>query len=423
MTSPLNCSTFFTKYLLSPMSEELSPREKVICCIFSAAIAFLTCGFLHIGAYLYLESFKEKIHSHQQEKEKGESKIAIVSDHQNQKGSENKPNNFNNSLGNQGNITDFTIEPSQGAGLYDDGKMRKIEDEVHKENILTTQEVKGNLERIINYYNSRIYRKDGFSVTDKGEDIQELENSVNDAFTKSTNIEDFSFIDSTGGNVLHYIAKYGMPLSSVAVLANNGIDFYKKDDSFGNTPLIWAVANANNSMASEIIQHAPVESLDVQCNDENTALLLAAAKGYRSQSKSKNNNTLSVSNLQLMEEMLKKGANPNLKNKMGLSPFHIACLRKDYAMIDLLLRHGANPDSLHLKLVCNEQLNNKELELHELNNCLDPEKILQLNEGQVNAVLIKVTPKNTFMLFTEEWTEENTKKCLLCIEKASKTPK
>jgi len=38
---------------------------------------------------------------------------------------------------------------------------------------------------------------------------------------------------------------------------------------------------------------------------------------------------------------LKKGADPNLKNDAGHTPLHLAYIRRDFAMVELLIKYGA----------------------------------------------------------------------------------
>lgn len=50
-----------------------------------------------------------------------------------------------------------------------------------------------------------------------------------------------------------------------------------------------------------------------------------------------------LNNIQECEELLKKGAHPNLRNKKGQTPLFIACRRHNAKIVELLLVHGADP--------------------------------------------------------------------------------
>ena len=51
----------------------------------------------------------------------------------------------------------------------------------------------------------------------------------------------------------------------------------------------------------------------------------------------------SVSDLDLVAELLKSGADTSLATPTGLTPLHCACAGGDMAIVELLLRHHAQP--------------------------------------------------------------------------------
>jgi ankyrin repeat protein len=145
-------------------------------------------------------------------------------------------------------------------------------------------------------------------------------------------------VDDNFNTPLMLLAKIGWPSEFVQILADRKADFNVKDQSFaiGNTPLLWAIANANNEMAFELIKHMThFEDMGFG----NTALILAIAKGYTDQDS--DGKLLTVSNAQLVAALLKKGANPNQPSKAGMTPLRLAIIRRNPEMVESLLKAGA----------------------------------------------------------------------------------
>lgn len=151
-------------------------------------------------------------------------------------------------------------------------------------------------------------------------------------------------ITCQGGNTLTGLAKCGTPLDFVAILYEHKANFsYQELNYYGNTALIWAIANAHNEMALELIKYGNPQNFDIQDYDRgNTALLLAVAKGYTTDSFE--GQILKVSNLQVVNALLAAGANPNLKDKKGMSPLEMAVIRRDVEMVKALLQRAAQLD-------------------------------------------------------------------------------
>jgi len=148
------------------------------------------------------------------------------------------------------------------------------------------------------------------------------------------------------GTVFHEVAKdgvHGFPLEFVKILAENGADFGIQD-AWGDTPLMWAIANANNGMAKEILRQLPPSqrsSLDKQCvGNKNSALHLVIGKGYTTRSLS--GQYLSCSNDHLMGELIRLGADVNLQNKHGMTPLLLAAVRRNSVASSFLLQAGAD---------------------------------------------------------------------------------
>jgi ankyrin repeat protein len=144
-----------------------------------------------------------------------------------------------------------------------------------------------------------------------------------------------------GGSFLHAMAKIGKHKECLPAVMSCGIDLAMRDTIYGNTGLMWAIANANNGMALEMIKLGGEGAyLNVQCNQGNSALHLAVGKGYKDIDS--DNKQLECSNLDLVNNLILKKCNVNLQNDAGNTPLHLACLRRDSAMIQSLLKAGAN---------------------------------------------------------------------------------
>jgi len=95
--------------------------------------------------------------------------------------------------------------------------------------------------------------------------------------------------------------------------------FKVKDNfmDFDNTPLLWAIANAKNIFASELLNK--VQDLDINLKSElfgTNALHIAVAKDYEDMDS--NEKVVGIPNHQLVDELISKGANPNIKTKDGI---------------------------------------------------------------------------------------------------------
>jgi len=122
-----------------------------------------------------------------------------------------------------------------------------------------------------------------------------------------------------------------------------GTDFgYIEQVPFQNTPLIWAIANANNKAALEFLKFAEAKNIDFGINQQSylgdTALHLATAKDYIDKSFHLD---AVESNLNIVKELIRLGANPNIIDNNGYTALDLAALRSNEGMMVEILKSRA----------------------------------------------------------------------------------
>lgn len=120
----------------------------------------------------------------------------------------------------------------------------------------------------------------------------------------------------------------------------------RSNNTFGNTPLVWAVANDSKQSAMALVDHCQSNGIPIDLNKSstflgNTPLILSVAKGHARQGE--------MSNFELTQFLLDHGADPNCPDAAGNTPLHFAAARRDLPTIELLLKHGADPHVVNEK--------------------------------------------------------------------------
>ena len=157
---------------------------------------------------------------------------------------------------------------------------------------------------------------------------------------RRNNFLNYRFNYFAGGTFFHHLAKNDKACHYARLALAYDIDL-SIQDFWGNTPLIWAIANANNETAMDILQKGGGCHLDIQSKTgRNSALHLAVGKGYKD--RSRDGQLLKYTNLELVEALIFQKCDVNLQNVDGNTPLHVACFRRDVRMIQSLLKAGAN---------------------------------------------------------------------------------
>lgn len=136
-----------------------------------------------------------------------------------------------------------------------------------------------------------------------------------------------------GGNCIHSLAKQGKAMELLPLFLELGEDINQYDFDFGNTPLHWAVANAEASFAIRMINDWS-EKIFFNAQDgctQGTALHLALRKGRRNP------------HWDEMVDLLIRHTDVDIQDKHGNTPLHFAFARRDQKWIQVLLEKGANP--------------------------------------------------------------------------------
>lgn len=94
------------------------------------------------------------------------------------------------------------------------------------------------------------------------------------------------------------------------------------------TPLIVAASRGSLRMVESLLALGARVDQTCSCDNAETALWAAVARGARD----------------IARALLEAGANPNAQNRAGLGPLHLAELRGDAALCDLLVAHAADPE-------------------------------------------------------------------------------
>lgn len=226
-------------------------------------------------------------------------------------------------------------------------------------------------------YDDRIF---GFFVQLKDKETTE----ESDLTIFSQLVDEFAFLldgaqknEVLNNNPLIYLAKFNIKNCAefLRILHEKNFNFALQEvpdeDDFDNTALVWAAANASNEFCAEFLEFISQNNIgagvNINCGPSAvTALHLLVAKGY--DYVDAQGNKLEISNLELIETLVRNGANPNLGNKKLYTALDVAVARRDSDTISAILPF------------CNQETIAKALKTLK-NNFNDSQEIVNSNLG------------------------------------------
>lgn len=148
---------------------------------------------------------------------------------------------------------------------------------------------------------------------------------------------------SAFGNLLHIAAK-GNRHAAIPLLLKAGVKLNAQTYE-GNTPLLWAVANAQVEAALTLVQMGADCCIHDWMYERQTPLQLAIAKGPRNPRWN-----------ELIFLLITHTPNLNAQNGEGNTALHLAYARRDVKIIEQLLEKGSDPTIKNDKRQAPEQL-------------------------------------------------------------------
>ncbi|XP_029384289.1 ankyrin repeat domain-containing protein 61 isoform X2 [Echeneis naucrates] len=136
---------------------------------------------------------------------------------------------------------------------------------------------------------------------------------------------------------LHLSVRYAVP-SAVQILASYGADVNAVDSS-GMTPLHMAAGILHTDITAILIRQGADINKGVKSTGRTPLHLAAVATAMKS------TETLEC-DFSCISELLQHGADPNAESKTRMTPLHEVCSMGNEALVDLLLRFGANINKL-----------------------------------------------------------------------------
>lgn len=127
-----------------------------------------------------------------------------------------------------------------------------------------------------------------------------------------------------GQNNIFNASRYGS-VEDIKALMEINPDTINAINSNGHTPLILATYNKNNTVALFLIDN--VESVDTK-SKEGSPLMAAVVKG----------------NVEIVEALLKKGANPDVNDTSNVTALIFATMFKHTEIVELLVNYKADKD-------------------------------------------------------------------------------
>ena len=186
-----------------------------------------------------------------------------------------------------------------------------------------------------------------------------------DVIDEDTDINTFLYQNKSNINTkketqLHIACANGN-LSGVRLLIKNGASVKNARDVHHPTPLVLAVLNNHTSIVSALVSEFGCDpndgvSLHTACKHDNLSMVKTLIEcGASVDDKDGDDNTslhltAKINRNETMHALLSDfKCDPNIKNKEGRTPLHIACMCGNLSGVELLRKHGAraNANDIH----------------------------------------------------------------------------
>ncbi|KTD22911.1 Ankyrin repeat protein [Legionella lansingensis] len=156
--------------------------------------------------------------------------------------------------------------------------------------------------------------------------------------------------DKCGNTPLHLAAITNHFVAVQRFLELNRPHLSTTEPQFGNTPLLWGIANSSIESVMLLLnpqivtdKNEMTQQINQASHNGNTPLILSIAKGWEHKDSDRKSERFQS---EVAMQLLKLGANVHAKDRFGRTALHYACLHRNKEAIEALVERGAD---LHVK--------------------------------------------------------------------------